>query len=189
MATSDTVLSIVTYGLFLVLSWAVPWSVVGDDCLPGGNLFGIIVVVNLSFICGFAVSKIQLPTLPPLPSLLGMLFAGFLLANIPNLSLTSNILPIWSSSLRSVALSIILVKAGLDLDPSVLNKMKSVCLRLTIIPCLVETTSCAVAAHLLLGFPWMWGFLLGLVLGAVTPAVIVPSLLKLQNEGYGVKEG
>ena len=54
-----------------MLSWAVPWSVVGDDCLPGGNLFGIIVVVNLSFICGFAVSKIQLPTLPPLPSLLG----------------------------------------------------------------------------------------------------------------------
>ena len=61
-------------GLFLLLSWAVPWSVVGDDCLPGGNLFGIIVVVDLSFICGFAVSKIQLPTLPPLPSLLGYFF-------------------------------------------------------------------------------------------------------------------
>jgi len=189
MATLDTILSIITYGLFLLLSWAVPWSVVGDDCLPGGNLFGIILVVDLSFICGFAVSKIQLPTLPPLPSLLGMLFAGFLLANIPNLAITSNILPVWSSSLRSVALSIILVKAGLDLDPSVLNKMKSVCTRLTIVPCLVETASCAVAAHFLLDFPWLWGFLLGFVLGAVTPAVIVPSLLKLQSDGYGVNEG
>ena len=41
----------------------------------------------------------------------------------------------------------------------------------------------------LLGFPWMWGFMLGFVLAAVSPAVVVPSLLGLQERGYGVDKG
>ena len=40
-----------------------------------------------------------------------------------------------------------------------------------------------------LGFPWMWGFMLGFVLAAVSPAVVVPSLLGLQERGYGVDKG
>ena len=61
--------------------------------------------------------------------------------------------------------------------------------RLAFTPCLVETAVVAVASHLLLDFPWMWGFMLGFVLAAVSPAVVVPCLLSLQERGYGVDKG
>ncbi|MCL4129876.1 UNVERIFIED_CONTAM: hypothetical protein GTU68_064674 [Idotea baltica] len=57
------------------------------------------------------------------------------------------------------------------------------------IPCLVETSVVAVVSHLLLDFPWKWGFMLGFVLAAVSPAVVVPCLLSLSDQGYGVEKG
>nr|XP_002128513.1 sodium/hydrogen exchanger 9B2-like [Ciona intestinalis] len=182
--------SILTYVLLLVLSWAVPWSILGDECLPGSNIFGIIILTLCCVLAGVLVHAIPIPKLPPLPPLLGMLLAGFALRNIPGMDMViTAIQPSWSSTLRSLALTVILVKAGLELDASALKKMKGVCLRLTALPCLVESVACAVACYLLLGFSWEWGFLLGFVLGAVTPAVIVPSLLTLQQKGLGVKKG
>ncbi|XP_078495074.1 sodium/hydrogen exchanger 9B2-like [Ciona intestinalis] len=182
--------SILTYVLLLVLSWAVPWSILGEECLPGSNIFGIIILTLCCVLAGVLVHAIPIPKLPPLPPLLGMLLAGFALRNIPGMDMViTAIQPSWSSTLRSLALTVILVKAGLELDASALKKMKGVCLRPTALPCLVECVACAVACYLLLGFPWEWGFLLGFVLGAVTPAVIVPSLLTLQQKGLGVKKG
>ena len=61
--------------------------------------------------------------------------------------------------------------------------------RLAFTPCLAETLTVAVASHFLLGFPWIWGFMLGFVLAAVSPAVVVPCLLGLQERGYGVDKG
>ena len=55
-------------------------------------------------------------------------------------------------------------------------------------PCLAEALVVAVASHLFLGFPWLWGFMLGFVLAAVSPAVVVPCLLSLQERGFGVKK-
>ena len=60
--------------------------------------------------------------------------------------------------------------------------------RLAFSPCLAETLVVAVASHLLLGFPWLWGFMLGFTLAAVSPAVVVPCLLSLQEKGFGVKK-
>lgn len=77
-------------------------------------------------------------------------------------SLTSNLRSSWSSALRSVALVIILVRAGLGLNPSVLKKAKFVILRLAFLPCLVEATVDAGFAVLLLdNFTWAWGYILG----------------------------
>ena len=61
--------------------------------------------------------------------------------------------------------------------------------RLAFTPCIVETIVVAVASHFLLGFPWMWGFMLGFVLAAVSPAVVVPCLLSLQERGFGIDKG
>jgi len=47
----------------------------------------------------------------------------------------------------------------------------------------------AIVGKLLLDMPWLWGFQLGFVLGAVTPAVVVPQLLTLQQKGFGVEQG
>ncbi|XP_043825446.1 sodium/hydrogen exchanger 9B2 [Dromiciops gliroides] len=180
---------IITNVTMVVLVWAVVWSITGNECLPGGNLFGILILFVCAVIGGKLLGLVKLPTLPPLPPLLGMLLAGFLLRNIPVISDQIQIKHVWSASLRSIALAIILVRAGLGLDSKALRKLKAVCLRLSMGPCLVEACSSAVLAHFLMHLPWQWGFILGFVLGAVSPAVVVPSMLILQGGGYGVEKG
>ncbi|XP_055152848.1 sodium/hydrogen exchanger 9B2 isoform X3 [Symphalangus syndactylus] len=107
---------VITNVTVIVLLWAVVWSITGSECLPGGNLFGIVILFYCAIIGGKLLRLIKLPTLPPLPSLLGMLLAGFLIRNIPVINDNVQIKHKWSSSLRSIALSIILVRAGLGLD-------------------------------------------------------------------------
>lgn len=58
-------------GTMVVLLWAVVWSVTGPECLPGGNLFGIIILFYCAITGGKIFGLITLPTLPPLPPLLG----------------------------------------------------------------------------------------------------------------------
>lgn len=84
---------------------------------------------------------------------------------------------------------IILLRAGLGLDPAALRQLSFMVVRLAFTPCVVETLVVAVVTHLVLGFPWLWGLMLGFVLGAVTPAVIVPCMLVLSQKGYGVEKG
>ncbi|XP_032915646.1 sodium/hydrogen exchanger 9B2 isoform X2 [Catharus ustulatus] len=179
----------VTNVAFVVLVWAVVWSITGAECLPGGNLFGILFLYFFAVIGGKIFGFIKIRTLPPLPALLGMLLAGFLIRNTPFISDFVQINLHWSAALRNIALSIILTRAGLGLDPKALKKLKAVCLRLAFGPCLSETGTATVLACLFLHLPWQWGFILGFVLGAVSPAVVVPSMLILQAGGYGVEKG
>ncbi|XP_076998783.1 sodium/hydrogen exchanger 9B1-like isoform X2 [Tamandua tetradactyla] len=137
--------------------------------------------------------KLQIPC-PPQGTLNkvitdGMLLGGFTIRNIPFISQHVKINSVWSSSLRNAALTVILIRAGLGLDPKVLKELKKVCVRLSIGPCLIEACSAAFFSHLIMKFPWQWAFLLGFTLGAVSPAVVVPSMLFLQEHGYGVKKG
>lgn len=180
---------LVTNVTMVVLVWAVTWSITGPECLPGGNLFGILALLFSAFIGGKLVGLIRIPNLPPLPPLLGMLLAGFLIRNIPFVTDQVQISYKWSAALRNIALAIILTRAGLGLDPQALRKLKAVCLRLSLGPCTVESCSAALLSYLLMGLPLIWGFMLGFVLGAVSPAVVVPSMLVLQKEGYGVDKG
>ena len=62
-------------------------------------------------------------------------------------------------------------------------------IRLAFTPCIVETTVVAVFSHLLMGLPWLWGFMLGFCLAAVSPAVVVPCLLAISEKEYGVAKG
>ncbi|KAF1381042.1 hypothetical protein PFLUV_G00170310 [Perca fluviatilis] len=137
------------------LLFGVVWAITGSECLPGGNLFGIVVLFICSVLGGKLVGMIQLPTLPPFPPLLGMLLAGLLLRNVPY----------------------------------ALRRLKAVCVRLAVGPCVLEAFVIAVVSHFLLDLPWVWGFILGFVLAAVSPAVVVPSMLLLQREGFGVEKG
>ncbi|XP_075705875.1 sodium/hydrogen exchanger 9B2-like isoform X2 [Rhinoderma darwinii] len=180
---------IITNVIMTVLVWAVIWSITGPECLPGGNLFGILALLLCAFIGGKLVGLIRIRNLPPLPPLLGMLLAGFLIRNIPFVTDQVQISYKWSASLRNIALAIILTRAGLGLDQKALRKLKAVCLRLSLGPCAIESCSAALLSYLLMGLPLIWGFMLGFVLGAVSPAVVVPSMLLLQKEGYGVDKG
>ncbi|XP_054460083.1 sodium/hydrogen exchanger 9B2 [Anoplopoma fimbria] len=184
--------SLVTKILLAAVLFGVVWSITEDECLPGGNLFGITILFICSLIGGKVVALIRLPKLPPFPPLLGMLLMGFMLRNIPVVTDGVYIDFRWSASLRNIALAVILARAGLGLDPTALRKLKSVCLRVAAGPCIIEACTpftYALISHFLMGLPWVWGFILGFVLGAVSPAVVVPSMLLLQKDGYGVEQG
>lgn len=123
-----------------------------------------------------------------IPPLLGMLIGGLAAKNLPG-GVVDAIPSDWSISLRLIALTVILLRAGLGLDLDSLNRLRGAFLRLAFLPNLAEAGTVAVVAHLLLGLPWLWGLLLGFVIAAVSPAVVVPSLLDLQSKGYGVDKG
>ncbi|XP_062964177.1 sodium/hydrogen exchanger 9B1 [Cynocephalus volans] len=180
---------IITNGVVLFMVWCVIWSFTGPEALPGGNFFGLLIIFYSAIIGGNLLQLIRIPSVPPLPPLLGMLLAGFIIRNIPFISKHVQVHNMWSSVLRSIALTIILIRAGLGLDPKALKRLKIVCIRLAMIPCIMEACSAAVFSHFLLKFPWQWGFLLGFVLGAVSPAVVVPAMLLLQESGYGRVKG
>merc|ERR1719186_694453 len=68
-------------------------------------------------------------------------------------------------------------------------KLSGMVLRATFVPCFVECIAIAVLSNLVLGLPWTVGFMLGFVLAAVSPAVIIPSLMSLSQRGFGVAKG
>uniref|UniRef100_A0A3Q3VZY9 Cation/H+ exchanger transmembrane domain-containing protein n=1 Tax=Mola mola TaxID=94237 RepID=A0A3Q3VZY9_MOLML len=170
--------SLITKVLLAAVLFGVVWSITKDECLPLGNLLGITTLFICAVIGGKLVALIRLPSLPPFPPLLGN--TGCLLIMI---------FAFLSASLRNIALAVILARAGLGLDPKALRKVKSVCIRVGAGPCIIEACTMALVSHFLMDLPWVWGFILGFVLGAVTPAVIVPSMLLLQKDGYGVEQG
>ncbi|XP_064877250.1 sodium/hydrogen exchanger 9B2-like [Oncorhynchus nerka] len=184
-APSGPLVHLITTVCLGALLFGVVWSIAEKECYPGGNLFGIIILFLCAVCGGKLVGLIQLPTLPPFPPLLGMLLAGLVLRNVPYVTEAVHIEQTWSAALRNIALAIILTRAGLGLNPSALRRLKAVCVRLAVGPCTVEASTVAVMSHFLMGLPWVWGF----ILGAITVAVVVPSMLLLQKDGYGVEKG
>ncbi|XP_067006988.2 sodium/hydrogen exchanger 9B2 isoform X2 [Anabrus simplex] len=162
--------------------WGVAVSVAGDTATPGGQLFSVVV---LCVVAHFAGKLMQLISLPPL---LGMLLAGVTLRNVGFVHLSSDYLHV-AAILRKMALSVILIRAGLGLDPVALRRLSLLVLRLAALPSLVEAAALTVITHLLLGMPWIWGLLLGSVMAAVSPAVVIPCLFRLQAKGYGTDKG
>lgn len=90
---------------------------------------------------------------------------------------------------RKAALVIILIRAGLDLDPQALRRLKLTVLKLGLGPWIVEAGVITITTHFFLDLPWKWGFLLGSIIAAVSPAVVVPCLFRLRGKGYGVAKG
>jgi NhaP-type Na+/H+ or K+/H+ antiporter len=176
----ENVIKCLSYAILILLIWASLWSIVGEAAVPpNGSLFTLLVIFIISYLFGEIISLVDLPPL------LGMLIAGFIIGNTFEINLNKK----YSSILRSIALIIILLRAGLGLDPKVIRKLSAVCLRLSFIPCFIEALTISIATHLLLDFPLKWGFLLGFVLAAVTPAVVVPGMITLQENQLGTDKG
>ncbi|XP_062598598.1 sodium/hydrogen exchanger 9B2-like [Saccostrea cucullata] len=174
----------IQFFVMCAMTWAVLIAITKDEALPGGNFFSLVVLFTAAVAGGYVFSLFRLPPL------LGMLIVGGMLSNIPVIKTVGQGLDLqWSGALRKIALTVILIRAGLGLDPVALRKLSFTVLRLAFTPCLTECLAEAIASHFLLGLPWEWGFMLGFVLAAVSPAVVVPSLLNLSDRGYGLDKG
>ncbi|VDP74551.1 unnamed protein product [Echinostoma caproni] len=97
--------------------------------------------------------------------------------------------PSLSGVLRQLALTTILSRAGLGLDPTTLKQVCGSVFRLAIIPCVTEAAALMLVTRFLIGWPWTWGAILGFACAAVSPAVIVPNMMRLEVAGWGVAEG
>ncbi|PPS44167.1 sodium:proton antiporter [Chroococcidiopsis sp. TS-821] len=94
-----------------------------------------------------------------------------------------------ADELRLVAVTIILMKAGLGLDREKLAQQGTVALRLGFLPASTEAVVVAFLSMLVFNFDFLTGLLLGCVVGAESPAVIVPGMLRLKSLGWGVAKG
>jgi NhaP-type Na+/H+ or K+/H+ antiporter/nucleotide-binding universal stress UspA family protein len=122
------------------------------------------------------------------PPLVGMVLVGILLGPQISNTIDPSILQA-ADSLRTFAVMIILMKAGLGLDREKLVQQGGVALRLGFLPATCETIVIALAAMWLLNFDFPTGLLLGCIIGAESPAVIVPGMLRLKSLGWGVTKG
>ena len=145
-------------------------------------LFGLILILLGGFIGGQIARKLGAPPL------LGMMLAGILLGWQGNNLIAPKVLNL-ADDLRSIAVTIILMRAGLGLDRDRLIKQGSVAIRLGFLPALSEAIAIGIISLWLFDFNWTTGLLLGCVVSAESPAVIVPGMLRLKNLGWGVKKG
>lgn len=121
-----------------------------------------------------------------LPSLLGMIIAGMILSPYALNLLDDSILGI-SPDLRQFALVIILTRAGLSLDISDLKKVGRPAILMCFVPACFEMLGVITLAPKLLNISILEASIIGATIAAVSPAVIVPRMIKLLEEGYGKK--
>ncbi|AFZ03990.1 cation:proton antiporter [Calothrix sp. PCC 6303] len=122
------------------------------------------------------------------PPLIGMILGGILLGPEVANVIHSDVLT--SADLfRTVAVMVILMKAGLGLDREKLLQQGTVALRLGFVPASLEVIAIALVAIPLFHFNFPTGLLLGCIIGAESPAVIVPAMLRLKSLGWGVTKG
>lgn len=139
----------------------------------------------LVFLIGLAMAAVcqQLR----LPRIIGMLLTGILLGPYALNWLDASILSI-SSELRQMALIIILIKAGLSLNLSDLKKVGRPAVMMSCVPASCEILAFFLFAPAVLGITRVEAAVMGAVLGAVSPAVVIPRMVQLMEEHYGMEK-
>jgi solute carrier family 9B (sodium/hydrogen exchanger), member 1/2 len=140
----------------------------------------LIVLLGLLFSSLFAKLK--------LPGLLGMLVLGMLMGPYGFSLLDAEILNL-SADFRSIALILILLRAGLSISRDTLRKVGGAAIQLSLLPGLLEGFTLALLSIYFLGFTFVEGGILGFIIAAVSPAVIVPQMLKLEEKKLGTHLG
>ena len=136
----------------------------------------LILIFGLFF--GFLFNKMKLP------GLLGMILVGILLGPSALNLIDKSILNI-AGDLRQIALVIILTRAGLSLNVSELKKIGRPAVLMCFVPACVEMLGTIIFAPLIFGVSFLEAAIIGSVLAAVSPAVVVPRMIKIIEEGYG----
>lgn len=141
-------------------------------------LTSIAIILLFGLLVGWIFSKMKLP------SLLGMIIVGIVLS--PHcLNLVDDSILTISGDLRQIALVIILTRAGLSLNFSDLKKVGRPAILMCFVPACIEMMGTIIFAPLLLGVSILDAAIIGSVIAAVSPAVVVPRMIKLIEDGYG----
>lgn len=122
-----------------------------------------------------------------LPRIIGMLVAGIILGPYALNMLDTSVLAV-SADLRKIALIIILLKAGLSLDLSDLKKVGRPAVMMSFVPACFEILAYILLAPYILGVTKIEAAVMGAVMAAVSPAVVIPRMSMLMDNGYGTKK-
>lgn len=144
-------------------------------------------LTSLSFIFLAGLAMAAICARMKLPRIIGMLLTGIVLGPYVLDLLDPSILSI-SSELRQMALIIILVKAGLSLNLTDLKKVGRPAVMMACVPASFELLGYVLFAPVILGVNRIEAAVMGAVLAAVSPAVVVPRMVKLIETGYGTKK-
>lgn len=144
-------------------------------------LTSIALILLFGLLLGCIFSKLKLP------SLLGMIILGIILGPHALDLIDESILMI-SGELRQIALVIILTRAGLSLDLSDLKKVGRPAVLMCFIPACAEILGTVLLAPVLLKASFLEAGIIGSVIAAVSPAVIVPRMIRMIDEGYGTNK-
>lgn len=145
-------------------------------------LESFILILLLGFFVGEIARRLKVP------ALFGMVLVGIILGPQVTDLINPGVLAV-SADLRTIAVMVILMKAGLGLDREKLLQQGTVALRLGFLPATCEALIIAFAAIWIFKFDFPTGLLLGCIIGAESPAVIVPGMLRLKSLGWGVTKG
>jgi len=165
-------------GIFMVPVDVIGFLISGGICM----LESVALILAAGLVSGWICRKIGLPPL------IGMLISGMVMGPYALNVIDSSVLDI-GTDLRQIALIIILLRAGMNLDAQDLLKVGPAALLMCFVPATCEIIGVTIFGVTLLGLNVSEGLVLGSVLAAVSPAVVVPHMLKIMEEGYGTKEG
>lgn len=143
-------------------------------------LNSLALIILLGLVSSMILEKIKLP------NIIGMLLVGIMLGPSMLNMLDESLLSI-SGDIKEIALIIILLKAGLSLDLTDLKKVGRPAVLLCFLPATFEILGFIIFGPKLLGLTLLESAILGAVMGAVSPAVIVPRMTSLLENGYGKK--
>ena len=145
-------------------------------------LMSLCVIMLSGLLLGWICKKIRFP------SLFGMIIAGIIIGPYALNLIDQSVLDV-SSDIRRIALIVILIRAGLKLDISDLKKVGRPAVLMCFVPACFEIVGMVVLAPILLNISFLDAAIMGAVIGAVSPAVIVPRMIKLIDEEYGTDKG
>ena len=144
-------------------------------------LLNIALIITLALILYYLFSQVKLP------GILGLIAAGIIVG--PSvLDLVGPGVSLLLKELKTAALIVILIRAGLGINRETLHKVGRPAINMSFIPGVIEGSILMLAAHYLFGFSWIEGGMLGFIIAAVSPAVVVPTMLELKDKGFGKKK-
>ncbi|MCU4175453.1 cation:proton antiporter [Carboxylicivirga sp. N1Y90] len=144
-------------------------------------LLDFVILILLALLLNYAFTLLRLP------GILGMILTGVLLG--PSVfNLVNSEVSLMLKEFKTVALIVILIRAGLGINKKTLHKVGRPAINMSFIPGILEGVIVMLIAHYLLGFTFIEGGMLGFIIAAVSPAVVVPAMLELKEKGFGKKK-
>lgn len=144
-------------------------------------MLDVALIILLALTGNFLFSKLGLP------GILGMIAAGLILGPSGFNIIHDGTLEALKE-FKTVALIVILIRAGLGISKQTLNRIGGPAIKMGIIPCLIEGAAITLVAWKLFGFQFYEAGMLGFIIAAVSPAVVVPAMLDLKSGGFGKKK-